>query len=488
MASVGSTPVTTQPSYEYVDNELHLPGHRVYDRLFEEIFDRVIRGISREGLINLVLESLFREEGGQKLSSALAAVVLESQQTSGGWTDYSGFDQRNLNEEHWQNYCKTLSSQTSSTFLQEIIRKGRAVELQYSGYLGYEFSYKGELDNLFTSAQYKQKAKGFWLAAFPLSGEDEQLVRCLIMLYPNVGDEYQPQFPGGALQELRLLRLVARAYKFLYRRLSGLSQQLSQERSRIINSLGPAILHHELGHYLSSSVNNLNELVIPKLIKLIEGKFNNTTLSELAADSTSLCTHLQSAYQITDTFNQLDKKTPSSDFALSKVIEGAIGICKFRLTQSGLSSGWGTSIAKTKTMRFILHSDEALLLHLLVNIISNACIACTDYRPKPKAKKKLVWESRSWRQQAGGEWVGLRISNNGPVIPLADRDHIFEQGFTRRASGQEQGHGQGLYLCQQIAMYLGGSIRLLPGEELPAGMHVGFELTIPARIPPQGEL
>ena len=486
MASVGSTPVTTQPSYEYVDNELHLPGHRVYDRLFEEIFDRVIRGISREGLINLVLESLFREEGGQKLSSALAAVVLESQQTSGGWTDYSGFDQRGINKDHWQNYCNALSNHSASAFFQEIIRNGRAVELQYSGYLGYEFSYKGELDDLITSAQHKQNANGFWLAAFPLSGEDEQLVRCLIMLYPNAGDEYQPQFPGGALQELRLLRLVARAYIFLYRRLSGLSQQLSQERSRIINSLGPAILHHELGHYLSSSVNNLNELVIPKLIKLIEGKFNNTTLSELAADSTSLCSHLQSAYQITDTFNQLDRKTPSSDFTLSKVIEGAIGICKFRLTQSGLLSGWNTKTAKS--MRLSLHSDEALLLHLLVNVISNACIACADYQPKPKAKKKLVWESNFWRQQGGGEWVGLRISNNGPAIPLADRDRIFEQGFTRRSSGQEQGHGQGLYLCQQIAIYLGGSIRLLSNRELASGMQVGFELAIPARIPPQGEL
>ena len=486
MASVELTPTVTQPSYEYTDNELHLPGHRIYDRLFEDIFDRVIRGISREGLIDLVLESLFREEGGQKLSSALAAVVLESQQTSGGWTDYSGFDQRNLNEEHWQNYCKTLSSQTSSTFLQEIIRKGRAVELQYSGYLGYEFSYKGELDNLFTSAQYKQKAKGFWLAAFPLSGEDEKLVRCLILLYPNDGDEFQPQFPGGALQELRLLRLVARAYKFLYRRLSGLSQQLSQERSRIINSLGPAILHHELGHYLSSSVNNLNELVIPKLMKLIDERFDRHVLANLVADSTSLCSHLQSAYQITDTFNQLDKKTPSSDFALSKVIEGAIGICKFRLTQSGLSSGWDSNVAKD--IRLSLHSDEALLLHLLVNIISNACIACTDYQPKFKAKKKMVWESNSWRQQGGGEWVGLRISNNGPAIPLADRDRIFEQGFTRRASGQEQGHGQGLYLCQQIAIYLGGSIRLLSNRELASGMQVGFELAIPSRIPPQGEL
>ena len=486
MASVGPTPVTTQPSYEYVDNELHLPGHRVYDRLFEEIFDRVIRGISREGLIDLVLENLFHEERGQKLSSALVAVVLESQETSSGWTDYSGFDQRGINKDHWQNYCNALSSHGASAFFQEIIRKGRAVELQYSGYLRYELDYAGELDDLITSAQHKQNANGFWLAAFPLSSEDEQLVRCLIMLYPNAGDEYQPQFPGGALQELRLLRLVARAYKFLYRRLSGLSQQLSQERSRIINSLGPAILHHELGHYLSSSVNNLNELVIPKLIKLIEGKFNNTTLSELAADSTSLCSHLQSAYQITDTFNQLDRKTPSSDFALSKVIEGAIGICKFRLTQSGLLSGWNTKTAKS--MRLSLHSDEALLLHLLVNVISNACIACADYQPKPKAKKKLVWESNFWRQQGGGEWVGLRISNNGPAIPLADRDRIFEQGFTRRSSGQEQGHGQGLYLCQQIAIYLGGSIRLLSNRELASGMQVGFELAIPARIPPQGEL
>ena len=486
MASIEPTPTATQPSYEYVDNELHLPGHRIYDRLFEEIFDRVIRGISREGLIDLVLESLFREEGGQKLSSALVAVVLESQQTSGGWTDYSGFDQRGINKDHWQNYCNALSSHGASAFFQEIIRNGRAVELQYSGYLGYESDYKGELDNLITSAQYKQKANGFWLAAFPLSGEDEKLVRCFTLLYPNTGDEYQPQFPSGALQELRLLRLVARAYKFLYRRLSGLSQQLSQERSRIINSLGPAILHHELGHYLSSGVNNLNELVIPKLIKIIEGKYNNNTLSELTADSISLCSHLQSAYQITDTFNQLDRKTPSSDFTLSKAIESAIGICKFRLTQSGLASGWNAKVAKS--MRLSLHSDEALLLHLLVNIISNACIACGDYQTKPRTKKKLSWDANSWQQKDGGEWLHLRISNNGPAIPLADRDHIFKQGFTRRASGQEQGHGQGLYLCQQIAMYLGGSIRLLSNRELANGMQVGFELTIPVRIPPQGEL
>ena len=63
-----------------------------------------------------------------------------------------------------------------------------------------------------------------------------------------------------------------------------------------------------------------------------------------------------------------------------------------------------------------------------------------------------------------GEWVLLRISDNGKGIPEEFREKIFEEGFKYGESGNT---GLGLYLVKQTIDRYGGSIKI--GENTPSG-------------------
>jgi len=59
--------------------------------------------------------------------------------------------------------------------------------------------------------------------------------------------------------------------------------------------------------------------------------------------------------------------------------------------------------------------------------------------------------------------VALEVADNGPGIPEAMRDRIFEPYVTSRP--EERGSGLGLYVCRQIVTALGGTIAVVGPEE-----------------------
>lgn len=79
----------------------------------------------------------------------------------------------------------------------------------------------------------------------------------------------------------------------------------------------------------------------------------------------------------------------------------------------------------------------------------------------------------------GPEACVLRVDNDGPVVPAADRERIFDR-FVRledARSREDGGHGLGLAISRQIAEAHAGRIVATVG---PAG-ECRFELTLPAR-------
>lgn len=94
-----------------------------------------------------------------------------------------------------------------------------------------------------------------------------------------------------------------------------------------------------------------------------------------------------------------------------------------------------------------VRGDELLLERLLTNILSNARRACPD--------GMILCTCSS----AGSE-ISVAIEDEGPGVPEADRESIFEP-FTRLddARTRDQGGvGLGLYLCRQIARAHGGEV------------------------------
>ena len=91
------------------------------------------------------------------------------------------------------------------------------------------------------------------------------------------------------------------------------------------------------------------------------------------------------------------------------------------------------------------------ICRVLANLIDNALDAtCAAKHPegvRPTVELVLGEDLRSWF---------FSVRNNGPEIPQKTREHIFEPGFTTKATGQ----GMGLFIVSQTIMGLGGRITL----------------------------
>lgn len=97
--------------------------------------------------------------------------------------------------------------------------------------------------------------------------------------------------------------------------------------------------------------------------------------------------------------------------------------------------------------------DAEQLKQVLINLVQNAVQAlgpqkgCITVRTE---KPERFGDFRS----AAGEFVEVRVSDNGPGIPADQQPHIFIPFFTTK----QKGTGLGLAICQRIVKNHGGSI------------------------------
>ena len=67
--------------------------------------------------------------------------------------------------------------------------------------------------------------------------------------------------------------------------------------------------------------------------------------------------------------------------------------------------------------------------------------------------------------------ISVAVDDNGPGVPVAERERIFRPFWSRDDSGT----GLGLAIAHELAVALGGSIEL----ETQAGQGSRFELVLP---------
>lgn len=114
----------------------------------------------------------------------------------------------------------------------------------------------------------------------------------------------------------------------------------------------------------------------------------------------------------------------------------------------------------------VVDGDELLLERLLSNLLANARRACPD-----GALAVSVAEDR--------DWVRVAVEDEGPGIPAADRERVFE-AFRRLDEARSRdagGVGLGLYLCRQIARAHGGDVVAL--DRLDGASGARMEVTLP---------
>ena len=116
-------------------------------------------------------------------------------------------------------------------------------------------------------------------------------------------------------------------------------------------------------------------------------------------------------------------------------------------------SQWGCKGVKLTVLKpspdIIAELDRDLMVHALMNILGNGADAAMICG-RPNAQIILSAESRL----AG---VVLKIEDNGPGVPPADRDRIFQPFFTTKAEGT----GVGLSFARQVVLSHGGALQLV---------------------------
>ncbi len=112
--------------------------------------------------------------------------------------------------------------------------------------------------------------------------------------------------------------------------------------------------------------------------------------------------------------------------------------------------------------------DEILLRQAISNLVRNAVEACAEAKVEPRL---LV----GGRVDAAGAALYLTIADNGPGVPPALREKVFQPFFTTKSAGT----GLGLALVQKIVVMHNGRITLSTSDEGGAAFHVVLPLVQP---------
>lgn len=111
--------------------------------------------------------------------------------------------------------------------------------------------------------------------------------------------------------------------------------------------------------------------------------------------------------------------------------------------------------------------DHERLQQVIRNLVENA------YKYSPAGSRVLVIATHHH-----GDRLELRVGDDGPGIPAADRERVFEP-FSRRRGAADRGDstGLGLYVVQQVVAAMEGAIELHTSS---AGTE--FVVSLPARV------
>jgi signal transduction histidine kinase len=123
--------------------------------------------------------------------------------------------------------------------------------------------------------------------------------------------------------------------------------------------------------------------------------------------------------------------------------------------------GRGLDISSGELPEAILPFDHEDMLELLGNLMDNAC----------------KWANRRVALQIVlDQAMRIKVSDDGPGVPEADRDSLLRRGG--RLDEKETGHGLGLAIVRDLVTDYGGTLQLCKSSAL-GGLEVGVLLPFP---------
>lgn len=121
----------------------------------------------------------------------------------------------------------------------------------------------------------------------------------------------------------------------------------------------------------------------------------------------------------------------------------------------------------------LVHSDTAVLEHIVANLVDNALRHGGD-----KVEISIT-------RHPGAATFSIQVADDGAGIPAHYRSHLFTRGWTPQMGRSEEktSSGLGLYISRTLAIRYGGDLRVASVPAPDAGQHTAFTLTLPAVAP-----
>ena len=121
----------------------------------------------------------------------------------------------------------------------------------------------------------------------------------------------------------------------------------------------------------------------------------------------------------------------------------------------------------------VAHADPKRLRQLVANLLDNAS------RHSPAGGTVVL------TAEAVGSGWRLEVADDGPGIPAADRDRVFERFGTLADTEGGGGTGLGLAIARWVTDLHGGTIRFVDPEPGRSGARVRVDLPRPAVAEPR---
>jgi len=210
-----------------------------------------------------------------------------------------------------------------------------------------------------------------------------------------------------------------------------------------------------------------------------------TPLAVIAGASSTLVEHGRSLDETTST--SLARSIEAKAREMSELVSNVLDLMRFESGQIALRRDWetlddlvGSALSRVEERLgqhpvevdlpvelSPLHVDADLVVQVLVNLLDNA----VKYTP-PATPLRIAARGED-------DFIRVTVDDEGPGLPAAQRDRLFDKFQRGQGEGTIVGAGLGLAICRAIVHAHGGEIRA--GDRPGGGAR--FEFTLPTKEP-----
>ena len=242
--------------------------------------------------------------------------------------------------------------------------------------------------------------------------------------------------------------------------LAHVSAQIDTMLSRLETSMSAMTdISANIAHELKTPISRLRHDLITALDQTEQGQSVEAVLNDAYEESS----HITETFDALLRIAQIEGGARRANFAtldLNTIIDNVMDIYADVAEDAGMSivlaNGLQSKLEQgqhSATQEVMIQGDKELLVQMLANLIENSIRYC------PEGTKIFVGCS------VVDEQIKLSVSDNGPGIPLADREYVFQRLYrVDKSRTDKRGTGLGLSLVKAIVELHNAKIELLDNK------------------------